>query len=520
MSGARSMAHHALIVAGAMALTRILGLVREIIIAARFGTGETYDAYIAAFRLPDLLFVIVMSGAFGTAFIPVFGGFLARDRADAAWRLANTLLTWTVVILLAVAQLVLLFAEPLIAGLIAPELPPEGRELAVDLTRLLLLSPLLLGLGAAAKGMLEAHDSFTFPAVAPIVYNLGIILGAVALAPAIGIYGLAAGVIVGAAGHVGVQFAALIRRGFVFRFSLSRQTEGLREVVRLLGPRLLNQVVGQSNLIVMTNVASRLGEGSISALFYAQHLAMLPHGIVALSLSTVLFPRLARHAELGESDQFRDVLQRALRSLLFLVIPAVLVLALFRTSIVQVVLQYGAFSARSTGLVAGAMAFFTVGLLARALIEPVTRAFFALHDTRTPLVVTTVSALANVALSWPLAQAFGVAGLALSLSLTSTLRMVLLVAVLSRRVDGLLIGLGAPVTRMALAAVPLGLLAWALAGPLARLTDPATGRTVLDVGVFVVAVTASGAVYLLAAWLLRVPEVRALLARLRRRLAR
>ncbi len=186
-------------------------MLREIIVAARFGTGETFDAYVAAFRIPDLLFVVVMSGAFGAAFIPVFGGYLTRGDADRAWRLASSLLTYALIVLAAVGLLIALFAESLVSRLVAPELPPETQQLAVNLTRLLLLSPLLLGLGAAGKGMLEAQDDFTLPAIAPILYNLGIIAGAVVLAPLFGIYGLTVGVILGAAGHAGIQFARLIR---------------------------------------------------------------------------------------------------------------------------------------------------------------------------------------------------------------------------------------------------------------------------------------------------------------------
>ncbi|MDQ3541648.1 MAG: murein biosynthesis integral membrane protein MurJ, partial [Chloroflexota bacterium] len=198
----RTVAANAAIVALAFAVSRVLGMVREIIIAARFGTGETYDAYIAAFRIPDLLFFIVMSGAFGSAFIPVFGGYLTQGDEERAWRLANTLLTWIVVAFLIAAQLIFLFAPQLVGTVIAPELSAESQDLAVNLTRLLLLSPLLLGLGAAAKGMLEAEDAFTLSAIAPILYNLGIIFGAIALAPVFGIYGLAAGVIIGALAHV------------------------------------------------------------------------------------------------------------------------------------------------------------------------------------------------------------------------------------------------------------------------------------------------------------------------------
>ena len=514
------MAANALIVAAAFAVGRVLGLVREVVIATRFGTGETYDAYIAAFRIPDLLFVIVMSGAFGSAFIPVFGGFLARGDDERAWRLANALLTWTVVILLVVAQVILIFAEPLVGGLIAPELSPDAQDLAVDLTRFLLLSPLLLGLGAAAKGMLEAQDMFTLSAVAPIIYNVGIILGALLLSPSIGIYGLAAGVIIGAAGHAAIQFGWLLRNGLAIRPTLSLRVEGLREVTRLVGPRLAGQFVGQSNLIVMTNFASRAGDGAISSLSYGQHLVMLPHGILALSLSTVIFPRMARQFGLGDLGGVRQTLLRALRPLIFLTIPAAVVLFTLRESIVQMVLQYGSFTAESTGMVVDTVAWFSLGLLARSMIEPLTRTFYAMHDTRTPLLVSTVAVGLNIGLSWVLLDQMGFPGLALSLSLSSTVRMLVLLVLLANRTDHLIEGLTRPVARMLPAALALLLVGLALSGPVARATDPNDGGRLWGYPVFVLTLLAIGGSYGLIARLCQVPEVTTVVSKVRDRLGR
>ncbi|MDQ3539641.1 MAG: murein biosynthesis integral membrane protein MurJ [Chloroflexota bacterium] len=514
------MAGNAAIVAGAFAVSRLLGLVREIVIAGQFGTGDTYDAYLAAFRIPDLIFVVVMSGAFGSAFIPVFGGFLARDDSARAWKLANTLLTYVVVLLVFVAQVILLFAGPLIDDVIAPELPPDAQRLAVNLTRLLLLSPLLLGLGAAAKGMLEAHDAFTLPAIAPILYNLGIILGALALTPFFGVYGLAAGVILGAASHVAVQFAALVRYGFRFRPSFSRDTEGLGEVARLMLPRIAGQVASQANLIVMTNFASRLGEGRISALSYAQHLVLLPHGVLAMSLSTVIFPRMARQFELGKLDELRQTLQHALGPLLFLTIPAAIGLFAFRVSIVQVVLQYGSFTAESTALVSEAVGYFAIGLLARALIEPITRAFYAMRDTRTPLIVAVLAIIVNIAMSSILAPLLGHGGLALSISITSTLRMLALSTILSRRTGGLGDAVVTSLVRMAPAVAIMAVVAIGMESVLRPVTDPANGRSIWSYSLFVLSLAGAGVVFLGAAHLFRVPELLRLTGTVRRRLGR
>lgn len=519
-SASRSMAASAAIVAAAFAISRILGMLREIVIATRFGTGEIYDAYVAAFRIPDLLFFVVMSGAFGSAFIPVFGGYLARGESEQAWRLANTLLTYVVVILLIFAQLIFLFAEPLIKGVVAPELPPGSQELAVNLTQLLLLSPLLLGLGAAGRGMLEAHDAFALPAVAPILYNLGIIFGAIVLTPVLGVYGLAAGVIIGAASGVIIQFAALLGHGLRYRPTLSRRTEGLGEVARLMAPRVAGQVISQANLIVMTNFASRLGEGRISALSYAQSLVMLPHGVLAMSLSTVIFPLMARQYELGRLDELKQTLHTALGPLVFLSVPAAVGLFAFRVSIVQVTFQYGSFTPESTALVAEAVGYFALGLLGRAVAEPVIRAFYAMHDASTPLIVSMLTIAVNISLSWLLAPWLGHGGLALSLSITYTMRMFALLSILSRRTDGLVQGLVSSLLRMLPAVVLLALVSFWLAEPLRRVTDPADGRTIWAYGAFAFSLASTGTMYLVAAYCLRIPEFYQLLRMVQRRLVR
>lgn len=495
-------------------------MLREVVIGARFGTGATYDAYIAAFRIPDLMFYIVMSGAFGSAFIPVFSGFIARDEQDRAWKLANTLLTYTLIILAAVALLILVFAEPLIGTLVAPDLPPASQELAVNLTRLLLLSPLLLGLSAAAKSMLEAHNAFILTAVGPNLYNVCIISSAFLLVPSIGVYGLAIGVIAGAAALLLLQTGALLLRGFRFRPGLSRDTEGLMEVARLLGPRVTGQVINQLHLVVVTNFASRLGEGRISALYYAQHLVMLPHGVLAMSVSTVIFPLMARQFTLGKLADIQQTTQRAIGMLLFLTIPATVGLIAFRVSIVEMVFQYGSFTARSTALVSEAVTYFALGLVARSINELIARVFYAMRDTRTPITVAIITTVANIGFSWPLASQLGHGGLALGLSITYTARVVILMMFLSRRLDGLNRAVIGQLRTMLPAIAIMTVASFAMAEPLQRVTDPATGRSIWDYGFFVATLAVAGSTYVVAAHFLRIPELIQLRQMVLRRLNR
>ncbi len=514
----RSIAANAVIVAAAFVVSRILGLLREVLIARQFGTSPEYDAYVAAFRVPDLLFLIIMSGAFGSAFIPVFGGFISRGQYEHAWRLASTVLTYTVIVLLLFAQVVFLLAGPLIGTLIAPGLAEEQRDLAVDLTRMLLLSPLLLGLGAAAKGMLEAQDAFTLPAIAPILYNLGIIFGAIVLAPEYGAYGLAYGVVVGAAAHATIQFVDLVLRGWSFRPSFNIRTEGLGTVAKLMAPRIVGQAAFQINIIVMTNFASRVGEARVSALNYAYQLFMLPHGVLALSLSTVIFPLMARQFELGQLDALKHTLSRALGPLLFLTFPAAIGLIAFRESIVQMILQFGTFTEESTRLVATGLAYFAVGLVAFAVVEAITRAFYAMQDTLTPVIAAVLTIAANIGLSWTLAPILGHGGLALSISVTTSIEAVVLMGVLYRRIGGLGSPLLVSVLRTSLAAIVMAAVALWIGGPVAEATDPARGRTVWSVGLFLFALATAGATYLCAAWYLRAPELTILMGRLSSRM--
>ncbi|MGD9711649.1 MAG: murein biosynthesis integral membrane protein MurJ, partial [Thermomicrobiales bacterium] len=196
--GIPTFARSAAIVGVAAIGSRLLGLVREIVMANRFGTSGDYDAYVSAFRIPDLLFLVIMSGAFGSAFIPVFGSFLARGDKERANLLASSVITWTALITLVAGFLAFLFASPLMRYIVAPDLSPESMDLAIRTMRWLLLSPLLLGLSIAAKGILEAQNRFTLPALSPVLYNLAIVLAAIVLAPRFGIGGVTVGVLIGA----------------------------------------------------------------------------------------------------------------------------------------------------------------------------------------------------------------------------------------------------------------------------------------------------------------------------------
>lgn len=497
----------AAIVSLAFVASRLLGLVREGIIAYQFGTSGETSAYNAAFKIPDLLFLVVMAGSFGAAFIPVFAGFLQRGEDDRAWALASTVLNLAAVAILALAALTFALAGPIVRFLVAPGLDPEFQDLTVDLMRVLLLSPILLGLGIAAKGILEAQHRFVLPALAPLVYNAAIILGAVLLGPSIGVMGLGVGVVLGALAHAGIQVPGLVRAGMRWSPRLDLRAAGLAEVARLLLPRVVGLAAFQINFLIVNSFASGQGDAGISAFNFAWQLMMLPHGVLALSVSTVIFPTMARLWADGRVDALGDTFTRAIRPLLFLTVPAAIGLYGFRTAIVQTVLQFGAFDASSTALVAPPLAFFALGLVFYAAVEVLTRAFYAMQDTRTPVIAGVAIVLINVALCALLVGPLGLAGLALSLSLSTAVEALILAVVLWRRLRTGGPGLGFWLFRVGLASVTLGVLVAGMAPTLAEATAFGIAPKPVQLALLAFAIGIAGLGYGLVAAMVGIEEL-------------
>jgi putative peptidoglycan lipid II flippase len=512
-----SLARSAGIVAGSFVVSRVLGLVREIVLARQFGTSEAFSAYVSAFRIPDLLFLVVMAGAFGSAFIPVFSGFLGDGEDEAAWKLASVVLNISGVIVVLTAALAWVFAPELVRYVVAPEASTAAQQITVDCMRVLLLSPVFLGFGIAAKGILEGQDLFTLPALAPIVYNTATILGAIVLGPRVGVYGVAIGVVVGAIGFLLLEIPGLVRSGMRYSISFDPRTPGVGEVGRLLAPRLIGQAAFQLNFVAVTNLAWRTGDQSVSALNYAWQLLMLPHGVLALSVSTVILPTLSRLWQVGDTAAFRATLGNALRPLLFLSLPAAVILFAFRVPIVQTLFQTGAFSAESTSLVAAPLAFLAAGLVSYALVEALTRAFYAMHDTRTPVIAGIAIVALNVVIGVSLLDLLGYLALALALSLSTTIEAIILIVVLGRRIGGVTAKTRDWLLRLIASSGVMALVAAVLADPLTDATQPGNGPRLQQIVVFLFALGVVGVVYLGCVWMLRIPELSDFVDQLTRR---
>jgi putative peptidoglycan lipid II flippase len=513
-----SLAKSAGIVAGSFVISRILGLAREIVLARQFGTSEAFSAYVSAFRIPDLLFLVVMAGAFGSAFIPVFSGLLGDGEDEAAWKLASVVFNISGVLVIAAAAAAWVFAPELVHYLVAPDASATAQQITVNCMRILLLSPVFLGFGIAAKGILEGQDLFTLPALAPIVYNAATILGAVFLGPRVGVYGVAIGVVAGAIGFLLLQIPGLVRSGMRYSVSFNPRTPGVSEVGRLLAPRLIGQAAFQLNFIAVTNLAWRTGEQSVSALNYAWQLLMLPHGVLALSVSTVILPTLSRLWQAGDTAAFRATLGNALRPLVFLSLPAAVILFAFRLPIVQTLFQTGAFSAESTSLVAAPLTFLAAGLVSYALVEALTRAFYAMHDTRTPVVAGIGIVALNVILGVALLDRLGYLALALALSISTTVEALILTGVLGHRIGGVTAKTWDWLLRVIASSAVMALVASALVDPLTEATMPGNGPRLQQILVFLVALGVVAVVYLGCAWMLRITELSDFLDYLSRRI--
>ena len=463
MNKARKMqlARAATIVMLAFSVSKVLGLAREMIIGNQFGTTRELDAYLAAFRIPDLIFQLIAGGALGSAFIPTFTSYLAHGDEKEVWRLASSVLNIVAVVLTVCATLAAIFAPQLAAHVVVPGFTPEEQTLTVHLMRLMLISPIIFGVSGIVMGILNSFQHFLLPALAPAIYNLSIIAGAAFLAPLVGIHGLALGVVAGSFLHLLIQLPVLLRKGLAYEARLDITHPGVREVGWLMLPRMLGLATMQINFLVSTFLASGLAKGSLAALNYGWMLMLLPQGIFAMGIATAAFPTFAELAAREELAELRLTLSEALRLILYLTIPACVGLIVLREPLIELLLQRGRFDPSSTRAVAWALQFYALGLLAHSALEIVTRAFYSLHDTRTPVVIGAGTMILNIILSLLLIGPLLHGGLALANSVATIIETSVLLVILRGRlggVDGR--RLLRSVVKIGLSAVAMGLAVW------------------------------------------------------------
>lgn len=502
----RALARAGLIVTAAFFASRVLGYVRVEVFSAIFGVGARLDDYYAAFRIPDLVFQLVAAGALGAALVPVLAGLFARGEDERAWRVLST-----VVNLLAVALLILVVLAFLLAPWLVPimnQLGPADVQRTIELTRLMLLSPLFLTLGAVASSALNALDLFTAAAVGPLLYNVAIIGCAVLLAPTLGIESLAVGVVLGALLNALVQVPQLVRhRGFNFRLRIDLRDPAAREALLLLIPRAIGLSVTQITFFVNTSLATTLGAGALTAYTIAFTVFQVPLGIIGLPLGVVLLPSLSRARSVGAIHDFATLTVRSVRLLLYVMLFLTAVAIVLRTEAITLLFDYGRFEPSAIPVIADTLLVFLIGLAGQAIIIVLARAFYAAMDTRTPVLAAGLSVLVNVAVSITTVGPLGLRGLALGIAMGEWFEAAFLLALLARRAPGIDVGGIARFGAVSLGGGLLaGLTAAAVMQALLGVLGTAPGKLVMatESGV---ALAAAGLVFVGYSRLLRVPEL-------------
>jgi len=422
-------------------LSRILGLVRDVLIANFFGSGLSADAFFVAFRIPNLLRRLFAEGSFSVAFIPVFTEYLQKKSRQQAIELAQVVLTVMILILTLVTILGIIFS-PLIVRIIAPGFAGAGDKftLTVLLTRIMFPYIFLVSLLALFMGILNSIKHFAAPALAPVFLNLGMIAALLFLAPWMKTptVGLAIGVLVGGAIQLAVQIPFLLNRGIHLGLKWQPSHPALKRIGALMLPTILGSAIYQINQLIGTLLATLLREGSVSYLYYADRLVQFPLGVFAIAISTAVLPSLSREAAQGDTEGLRETLSHALRLTMFITIPAMIGLIVLREPIIRLLFERGAFDATATLMTARALLYYSIGLWAFAGLRVFVSAFYSLQDTRTPVKVAVAAMVLNIAFSIVLMNTpLEHGGLALALSLASTLQLLLLVFLLRKRLGSL-----------------------------------------------------------------------------------
>ncbi len=424
--------------------SRVLGLARDMVFATLFGAGDQMDAFRVAFRIPNLVRDLFAEGAMSAAFVPTFTREFTLNGMESAWRLGRLVISMLVVVTGAVSIAGILGADPLtrlFAGDYA--LVPGKLELTVTLTRVMFPFLVLVALAVAFMGMLNALRQFFVPALSPALFNVGSIIGAFAFVPFMPwmgwppMLGLAFGTLLGGLLQAAVQWPALRRAGFRLRFELAPRDPGVREVLRLMVPGTVGLAAVQVNIFVNTVLATGQGTGAVSWLDYAFRLMYLPIGLFGVSIATAAVPAISGFAARNDVAGMRATVSSGLRLMLMLNVPATLGLVVLASPIVRLIYERGRFTAADTAATAAGLMFYAPGLIGYSAVKIVSPTFYALRDSRTPVMASMVSVAANVVLNVTLVRVLGYRGLALGTALASLLNAALLLWLLRGRLDGL-----------------------------------------------------------------------------------
>ena len=435
----------ATLLAGASLLGSMLGLFRDRLLNGMY--LDTYkmgiDAYTVAFTIPDFMFFILVSGALSVTFIPVFNQRLATGNKKSAWELSTSLLNLLAIVTLITSILIIIFAEPLVRFVVGPGLPESGQALAVSMMRVIAINPFLFAIATVFASMQQAVGRFAFFALAPVLYNLGIIIGALVFTNGIslfgwqifegGIMGVAFGVVLGSIFQLLVSSLGLYGMGFDYRFKIFWKNKGLHQVLRLLPPRSLDQGIDYVNGLVETNLASRMASGSVRWYQQATALSFVPINLIGVAISTAAFPKMTERLGQGRPDLFKKELQSVLRVIIWLAIPVTVIAYFCRGYLVHFIKPGG------SPEIAGIFAILALSIVFRSVYFISARSFYAQQDTKTPLYISLFTISLNIVLAiwFSMGLNMGVYGLAWAAVIVSIVEVAILFFIMARRIEGL-----------------------------------------------------------------------------------
>lgn len=492
----------------AVLFSGLLGLIRNRLLAGTFYALEpaNLDVYFAAFRLPDMIFQLLVMGVLSAAFIPVFSRFLDKDEKE-AWHLASSIITLAIFVFLVSALMVFIFAKPL-SKVIAPTFTPKEISLMTNLIRVMLFGQFFFVISNFFTGILQSYQRFLVTALAPVAYNLGIILGIIFLAPTMGIYGPTFGVVLGAFLHLFVQAPVLWRLGFTYKLAWSWTHEGVKRICKLMWPRTLSLAVTQIELTVVVMIATALTSGSLAIFYFAQQLGDLPVRLFGQTIGQATLPTLAKETEKGW-ENFKRVFLASFLQILYFSLPMGVILIVLRIPLVRIAYGAKSFPWEATLLTGKVVAVFAIALFAQAVTQLTVRGFYALQDTVTPLIVGFFSMLFNVGLSFwfVFGLKLGVVGLSLAITLSSLIQALVLFLALEKKIGGFAKSQYLyPFGKMLLATFLTGIALWVPMRFLDRFVLDTT-RTVQLIILTVVAGMSGLGVYLLFSKLLKIKEL-------------
>lgn len=486
----------------------LLGILRDRLLVENFYQccSNQLDVYWAAFRLPDTIFQLVVVGALSAAFIPVFSEYLLKDKKE-AYHIAFSLITILGIVFLFLTFLIFLFARPL-SELITGAFSPAQIDLMVSLTRIMLVAQFFFLISNFLTGIIQSHQRFIVPALSPVVYNIGIIVGIVFLSPYLGIYGPAIGVVLGAFLHFLVQFPLLFRLGVPYRFKIDFKNEGVKEILKLMVPRSVALAVSQLEATVTLFLATSLASGSLTIFYLATHIMQLPITLVGIPIGQATLPVLSQKRN-NDFSEFKRVFLSSFWQILYLALPATIILLVLRIPVVRLAFGAKGFPWTATILTGQVLALFSFAIISQAIIQLLVRGFYALHNTRTPLFIGLIAVTSNIILSILLTfnLKWGVLGLAVSTSITSVIHLALLFIYLHRTVHFEKNTFLAPLTKMLIATAMTAIFLWAPMRFLDRFVLNTT-KTIDLIILTIVAGLVGILVYLIISWLLKIEEMK------------